>query len=355
MPKLDFSAEEKRSLSLFPQLSFESYKDKSFMTGVEIYISDHFAFRTSLFSVKVRLDRLAGKDVINEVLFLDDKFVRPVTDLDEDNIVKNISAINYLASLTDVPVSVLIAPTSAGVYASDIPSYYKNVDQRTTIENINLGFDDKIRVLNPFSRLSSARDEYIYYRNDHHWTAYGAFVAYSYAIKLMGYTPVSFSNCDIERVSSDFYGTFYAQTLYNGFKADVIDNIHIKGGYTEQSVEIDTPDGTITSESMYFSSFLSSADEYSYYLNSALYPRVKIKTTYPEQNRILVIKDSYANCFVPFLTQHFSDITMIDLRSVSFMQINEMIDLSQYDRILVLYNFEDFVSDTNLQKLSLLK
>ena len=355
LPKFDFSEAENRTLSQFPELSFKSVYDESFMNGAETYVSDHFAFRTSLFSVKTNVDRLFGKNIVNGVIFLEDRFVMPVTDIDENNIERNVLSLNEFAKNTSVPVYVMIAPTSAGVYASEIPSYYANADQRTIIENISYELDNGIIALNPFSILSASRDEYIYYRNDHHWTTYGAFIAYNATIKLMGYNPVPFSNCDIEHVNSSFYGTLYSKTLYDGFRADVIDNIHVKGGYSEESVEIYTGTDTMKSESMFFSHFLDLSDKYSYFLNRALYPEVTIKTNYPEENNLLVIKDSYAHCFVPFLVQHFSKITMLDLRSISVSQIEDIINTEEYDQILVLYNFENFATDINIRKLSLVK
>lgn len=288
-------------------------------------------------------------------MFLDDRYVETVPSIDNTLVNKSIAGINKLSEVTDVPVYVMIVPTSAGIYSSEIPDYYENIDQKNSIVDIYYNLNSNITTLNVFPKLYSSRDEYIYYRNDHHWTSYGAYVAYNAAIRKMGYNPTPFSSYDIEHVNNEFYGTYYSKALYDGYEPDIIDIFHLKSGYGVTDVEIRTGKETIRSDSMYFSEYLDKKDKYSFFLNNAMYPVVNIRTTYPEENKILVIKDSYAQCFVPFLTQHFSDITMVDLRSVSPFEVESTLNADDYDQILVLYNYSGFVNDTNLKKLSLLK
>lgn len=355
LPKNDFSESENRVLAKAPELSAEAVLDKGYMKGIDTYVSDHFAFRNSLISVKTMADRFVGKKTENGVMFLDDRYVEPIPSIDNTIVNKSIAGINKLSEVTDVPVYVMIVPTSAGIYSSEIPSYYENIDQKNSIVDIYYNLNSNITTLNVFPKLYSSRDEYIYYRNDHHWTSYGAYVAYNAAIRKMGYNPTPFSSYDIEHVNNEFYGTYFSKALYDGYEPDIIDIFHLKSGYGVTDVEIKTGKEPIRSDSMYFSEYLSKKDKYSFFLNNAMYPVVNIKTTYPEENKILVIKDSYAQCFVPFLTQHFSDITMVDLRSVSPFEIESTLNVDNYDQILVLYNYSGFVNDTNLKKLSLLK
>lgn len=355
LPKSDFSESENRVLAKTPELSAEAVLDKDYMKGIDTYVSDHFAFRNSLISVKTMADRFVGKKTENGVMFLDDRYVETVPGIDDSLVNKSIAGINKLSEVTDVPVYVMIVPTSAGIYSSEIPDYYENIDQKNSIVDIYYNLNSNITTLNVFPKLYSSRDEYIYYRNDHHWTSYGAYVAYNAAIRKMGYNPTPFSSYDIEHVNNEFYGTYYSKALYDGYEPDIIDIFHLKSGYGVTDVEIRTENETIRSDSMYFSEYLDKKDKYSFFLNNAMYPVVNIRTTYPEENKILVIKDSYAQCFVPFLTQHFSDITMVDLRSVSPFEVESTLNADDYDQILVLYNYSGFVNDTNLKKLSLLK
>ena len=64
--------------------------------------------------------------------------------------------------------------------------------------------------------------------------------------------------------------------------------------------------------------------------------------------KVLVIKDSYANSFVPFLLGDYGTIDVVDLRSLKSTTVDELIAQNGYDNVLVLYNFQSFSSDTNL-------
>ena len=70
--------------------------------------------------------------------------------------------------------------------------------------------------------------------------------------------------------------------------------------------------------------------------------------TTSEGKRLLVIKDSYAHSFVPFLMNHYSRITMLDMRYL-VQKPDDTVRLSDYDQVLFLYNVETFGSDKSIQ------
>jgi hypothetical protein len=87
--------------------------------------------------------------------------------------------------------------------------------------------------------------------------------------------------------------------------------------------------------------------------NSAPNPLESIgdDTKASDRGNLLVIKDSFANAFVPFLIPEYDNIYMIDLRyyngdMASYIQENEITD------VLVLYNVSNFISDKYLYKLA---
>ncbi len=70
-----------------------------------------------------------------------------------------------------------------------------------------------------------------------------------------------------------------------------------------------------------------------------------------EGGKLLVIKDSYAHCYAPFLTEHYSEITLIDLRYIQ-ISYKQLLNPEDYDQVLFLYNASSFISDTDLRKLA---
>ena len=108
-------------------------------------------------------------------------------------------------------------------------------------------------------------------------------------------------------------------------------------------------DGTKESHAgdIYFREYLKTNDKYCVFLgrNQAY---MNIKTNVRNDKKILVIKDSYANSFVPFLTQNYSEISVIDLRYVK-NSIKDFANPNDYDQVLFLYNASTFSTDQNVK------
>ena len=69
-----------------------------------------------------------------------------------------------------------------------------------------------------------------------------------------------------------------------------------------------------------------------------------------QTSRVLLIKDSYGNCFAPFLTYSYDEVWVADLRNMTF-QVSQVVSENQFDDVLVLYNFDTFQSDRNVSRI----
>ena len=105
-------------------------------------------------------------------------------------------------------------------------------------------------------------------------------------------------------------------------------------------------DEQVKTTSLYQSDKLKTRDKYAVFLggNNAL---IDIKTMSQEQGRILVIKDSYANSFVPFLTPYFREIVMLDPRYYTG-NIQDVMETYHITSVLFLYNGNTFFQDNNI-------
>ena len=346
LPKKEFSEIENRVLSDVPKFSFSSALDRSFMKDSESYFADHFVGRTEWIKAKTQMELLSGKREINGVYIDGERMVEKLDSPDYKTISKSISAINNFSETTGLKTYVMIVPTSAEIYSSSNP----NINQKEEIDSIYSELSgENIITLDAYNALNSNKEDYIYYRTDHHWTTLGAYYVYSTTIYDMGFTPISWDNYNIEHASSEFKGTLYSKTLYDGIKSDMIDIYYPVSGVDITSVDVYTGKGTENYESYYFRDFLETKDKYSVF-GGQNQPVVNIKTNSYNENKLLVIKDSYANSYVPFLSQHYSEITMIDMRYID-VPYNEIVDIDDYDQVLFLYNYSTFAQDKNIRKL----
>jgi len=91
---------------------------------------------------------------------------------------------------------------------------------------------------------------------------------------------------------------------------------------------------------------LKSKDHYTVFFGGN-HPRVDITTTADTGRCLLLLKDSYANCFVPFLYPYFDHITMVDPRYY-YDNLENIISSEAVTDVLFLYNLDTFLSDTSL-------
>ena len=78
------------------------------------------------------------------------------------------------------------------------------------------------------------------------------------------------------------------------------------------------------------------------------HPLVKIQTDAQLDKTLLIFKDSYANCFVPFLVEDYTEILLVDPRY--YADDLELLLESEYvTDVLYLYNADTLASDSDLK------
>ncbi len=327
---------------------------KAFKDDFEKYFCDHLMGREVWVKACNRIQMMAGKQEINGVYTVDDQMIQSFRSYDEKNVNNAVGAINLFAkNHPDIASYIMIAPTAQEMYSSKLPSYAGLLSQRTFIDGIYKSMEG-VGTIDCLSQLAGHSDEYIYYRTDHHWTSLGAFYAYSAAAKSLGYNSLGYGAFNVETVSSEFRGTLFSKTLDDRVTPDEMTYFHPANG--EQKVTMRSNSGTevTTYDSLYVREFLDTKDKYSSFTGSNV-PIVDITTGVENGKSLLVIKDSYAHSLVPFLANHYSRITMVDMRYIT-IDLNRLIDLDSYDQALFMYNAITFAQDAqNINKLRLTK
>lgn len=348
MPKKDYSEEENRQLAEMPRLSASAWFSSDFSDGLSEYSREHFALRTGWISLRTNLERLGGHDEVNGVYFADGRLCEAQPPVEYEQVDKTVAAINSFGKKLDGRLSVMIAPTAAQIYADSMPPYSPDQEQRRMINYVYSALDSGIGSIDVYDALYKSRGDYIYYRTDHHWTAYGAYIAYCEYVRRLGYDAVPLDRINIEHASRSFLGSLHSKVLTDEAEPDVID-IYTSDGANVISMKKTDPYGNVSEyDGVFLREHLEDKDKYLTYLGENV-PLVEI-TSDSGGGSLLIIKDSYANCFAPFLTKHFSKVTLVDMRYI--MNIEDYVDLSEYSGVLILYNASTFAQDGNLQKLA---
>ena len=344
-----FSENENRTLAVFPTVSFENYKNEKLMTGIEKWFADRFFGREQWIKLRNSTERLTGKIDINGVYTADNRMMQIWKGFDEEFVTKNLKAMNkFAAKYPDKKMYFLLAPTSQEVYSDLFPSSAPIGSQSELLEFCR-GHLDLIQTINVIPSMKLHKDNCIYYRTDHHWTSFGAYIAYYDAAKAMGFKPSELSDFDIEHVSDSFRGTLYSKTLDDGVTPDIMDYYHFK---TDRNIKLTINNGKSvnTYDSLYMREYLDVKDKYSSFLGPNS-PYMSINTG-SDGPALLIIKDSYAHSLIPFLTAHFSRIDVLDMRQIND-GYSRYVKVDNYDTVLFVYNAITFSEGTEVRKLNM--
>ena len=232
-----------------------------------------------------------------------------------------------------------LAPSAATILTDKTPRNAPITDQISQIQTIynRLG---TVTPLDITTTLQRHKGEYIYYKTDHHWTSLGARYAFEAMALSMDISAVS--EYDIHTVSTTFQGT---QSSESGDHSSE-DTVQVFTPKTDVVYYVNYPSTQEKSASMYKRDCLNVKDHYTVFFGGN-YPIVEIYTTANTGRNLLIFKDSYANCFIQFLTPYFDKIIMIDPRYY-YDDLTSVITTQGITDILFLYSADTFMEDTSL-------
>ncbi|NMB33255.1 MAG: hypothetical protein GX992_03310 [Clostridium sp.] len=214
-----------------------------------------------------------------------------------------------------MPIYSLISPTNSEFI--QLRKYEGITDsQNNAIAYLNSKFGDGIISVNAYDILNQHKDEYIYFRSDHHWTALGAYYAYTAFMQTKGEQPIPLEEYETVKIDN-FLGSTYAKTRDKSIEENpdtiyaylpFVDYKYEKYRYYECNhaniIDMDYADTKL--------------DKYLVFLSAGNGTWAKISTENKNGKRLLVIKDSYGNSFVPFLLPHYEEIYVVDPRFYDF-------------------------------------
>lgn len=345
-PDRKFSQNENRVLAKKPEFKWSALFDGSFTEDYETYITDQFIWRDSWIGIKTRAELALLKKDINGVYFCQDDYLIEKIDKDEveeEQLEKNTSRLEQFITTTkgklgDKHVFAMIVPTAFEILSEKLPPFATGFDQGIYLDRLSLEIGENFIDLR--ETLNTHDQEYIFYRTDHHWTTHGAFYAYQQWANAMGIVPMSKKDFEIKVIADDFLGTIYSKINLK-VPSDTMELYD-----TDQKYIIEYNMDGKRKDSLYEYSHLETKDKYSVYLNGNN-PLVEINTENKNGKKLLIIKDSYGHCFAPFAVNHFETTYMVDLRYLS-MPMSSFITKYGITDVLVLYNTNSFVKDTNL-------
>ena len=338
-PDRGFSEMENRNLQPLPELTYNRFSSGRFMTEAEKYTSDQIAFRDGWVGLKALGEVISGKKENNGIYFAEGNIlIRCIPEPEVDRTEENIQYLHGFASQSDVPVYFGLIPAAASVWRDRLPAGAPSADEEVWTESLY----SKSGAINIdlASSLKAHSQEYIYYRTDHHWTSLGAFYGANDILNAMGLEELQLSDYSPREVSSVFLGTNYSSSGAWWTDPDTITAYIPEDGKDV----ISNFTGREEPGRLYAPEQLEVKNKYAYFLGGNQ-PLCVIRSQ-SDGPKLLLIRDSYSDCLAPFLTEHFREVHLFDLRYNRLSPLAYIWD-NDIDVVLVLYSFETYITDEN--------
>lgn len=346
VPNKEKSVQENRMLATKPKFRLSSLISGDYDEKFEAYMDDQFVGRDIWRKLKVTVDRICGSRLENGVYIgRNGQLLEQIEVADENHLAANIKAIkSFSESQKKIPVRMMLVPDAANVLNHSLPALAKPEDQTQMFSMVRKDLGDSVEWIDVSTELNKHKTEKIYYKTDHHWTTLGAFYAFQAAAPSLGIEGDLSGKYVSHAVSNSFNGMLASKSGVNLGEKEQID-IYVP---TEEDTDliIDYVDEGKRSTSLYDSSKLKEKDQYTVFLggNSSL---LDIRTVSTSTKRLLLVKDSFANSFIPFLTPYYREIVVVDPRYYSGT-INDLMDSYRISEVLFLYSGNTFFKDNNI-------
>lgn len=243
-------------------------------------------------------------------------------------------SLSHLAEvLPDVRIISAPAPTAIGIMVEGQYLESLNCARQDMVQETLHGYmSDNVVKVDVFSNLVQHNNEYIYFRTDHHWTALGAYYAYEALCQATGLTPApldSFTPWD----QGLFIGSLLGQARWPAkLKKDDCVAYIPEGDITmlvseDGNYRYELPllrDVTNANPNEKYLTFLSSDHALCEITNNSL----------PEGTACLLIKDSFGNCFAPYLTQNYHKVYAMDYRKYMLSGIRYFVEQHEVQDII---------------------
>ena len=395
-----FSENEKRELASFPSFSLSSLLDGSFFRGIDAWFSDTFPFRDAMISANEKIENLRGfgdriyglnNEVVNNNIPPTGSKNEPATESTTEEkeptvpdqlgeVIQKLSNVvvvgsagyeycSFNQSVADKYASVvnktaqrlsgkakvcsMLVPTSIDITMSDSVRKGKNIttcDQKAAMEYIYGKMSSSVTPINIYKAMRMHRDEYIYFRTDHHWTALGAYYAYEEFAKVKNFSAITLDKFE-KKSFGEFLGSFYTNTNSSAMKKNP-DTLEAYMPPYKTKLQFTQPDGKVidwylvndTSSypvSQKYSAFTAADNPYTVIENLE---RKKGKTC-------VIIKESFANAVIPYIVYNYKKVYVIDYRyyKQGFISLAEKVKAND---VIFINNMSAVRSDSLIDRMS---
>ena len=320
------SVNENRVLTTGADIDFDVMNGR-FQDSLENYLSDQFPTRDGLKGAEVNLKLTFGSGCIDGAYIgengrLFQKLLD--SDIDRDKCVRYAARVNRIAEQTGIETYVMYVPSAGISLKGSMPNGAPMYDYDSLYESLKKELTSVHMI--DLRKALSEQPEY-YYSTDHHWTAAGAAQAYFEWRQAHGMEPDDNKSPEIVTVSDRFRGTLWSRVPSERIGYEKLQAPRVSA---ELTVEADGKE-----ISLYDYSAIETKDKYNFF-EGGNHGILTVTNHGVKNGRILMIlKDSFANSFLPCIVNDYEKIIMVDER-YAFIDVGQFATDSGVNELAVI-------------------
>jgi hypothetical protein len=247
------------------------------------------------------------------------------------------AAISKLAdALADKNVTVVSAPPPIAVGVMIEPEYLEKLRcarQDEMLYFIHGQMSENVVTVDTFQALVTRNSEYIYFRTDHHWTALGAYYSYAAICKELGIDAAPLDAFEVVDYG-EFRGSLTEKAPYpTKLRSDTLIAYRPAGEITVHNVY---EYGKYETDLLHSMENRRVYEKYLAFLGGDYALQEIVNESLPEGSVCVVVKDSFGNCFAPFLTQNYHTVYVMDYRKYRTMTLQQFVEAYDVDTVIMM-------------------
>ena len=322
MPDNEISKTERRKLEQFPETTKNNILNKSFMEDFDLYVLDQFLLRDYFRQIKANFNYNILKKLDNNRIY---SYNGHILKSEYPTNLKSIEGfINKINSIGNY-----LTPNNK-TYYSIIPDKNYYVDNN---KYLNIDYDilyEKTKKINyEYIELRDILMLDDYYKTDTHWKQENL----CKVVNRIGESLDFSTTCNYDKKTfNNFYGVYYGQSALN-LKPDRLTYLTSNEILNSKVYYLEN----YKYNQVYIEENLNNLDSYDVFLSGAS-SYIEITNELNNSGKELVIfRDSFSSSLAPLLIEHYSKITLIDIRYINSESYLKKIKFNNQD-ILFLYS-----------------
>lgn len=330
--------------------------------GVEKELKERFPLGETLKGWIMQLQRAGGQErfavedegTVHEIYLAEDSLILDLPEASAGDLAPQLEYVKSFMKSAGVPGAFVAIPTAAAIEQQKISNYAPLFNQKKYIEDIYHDLAGSLSLVDSYSSLFANREQYLYYRTQPSMTMLGGWYVYDALGEKLSFKVRPLEEFDVQYLTTGYLGSLYQMLPIGGVQGDTVALYRYVGHDRRYVVTHFTQEEIWSYDRLYLPVEELSGGDVTDTVLGRPSPVTLIETDLSSKNGLLLIGDSSAKSYLPFLTNHYSAICYLDLSMAKEADIQQIV-LQEYDQILFSYQVDELTKGVPFEKLEWLR